>query len=169
MRNTKIYQRHKGGATAIELVLYMAIITMFLLVMTQLFVSIFDVQLESEATSPIEQDARFILARMTYDAGRATSVADPAIAGIPQSSLTLTVDGAPVIYASDAGLLTLTTPAGTAALNSYGTTVTAMSFERIGEDAPTVRITMTLKATTLRTQGEEERSFTTAIGMRLPL
>ncbi len=169
MSYTRNSQEATRGATAVELVLYMAIVTMFLLVMTQLFVSVFDVQLESEATSPIEQDARFILARLAYDAGRATDVTDPAILNLPQSTLTLTIDGAPVTYASNAGLLTLTTAAGTAALNSYGTTVTAMSFERIGVGAPTVRVSMTLRATTLRTQGEEERSFTTAIGMRLPL
>ncbi|MEK7168468.1 MAG: hypothetical protein AAB778_00475 [Patescibacteria group bacterium] len=63
----------KSGFTLVELLLYMALVVIFLGVLTSLFVSVLDVKNESTAQSSIEQDGRFILSRLLYDASVAGS------------------------------------------------------------------------------------------------
>lgn len=58
------------GFTLIELLLYMALMIIFLGVLTDLFVSTLDLKKESEAVSAVEEDGRFILSRLTYDANQ---------------------------------------------------------------------------------------------------
>lgn len=60
----------KKGFTLVELLLYMALVVIFLGVLTSLFVSVLDVKNESTAQSSIEQDGRFILSRLLYDANQ---------------------------------------------------------------------------------------------------
>lgn len=63
----------KKGFTLIELLLYMALVIIFLGILTNLFVSVLDIKNESTAQSSIEQDGRFILSRLLYDANVAGS------------------------------------------------------------------------------------------------
>src|SRR3990172_6790072 len=50
----------RRGFTIIELILYMGMLSILLAVLSQIFVSILNVQLESQSSSSIEQDSRYI-------------------------------------------------------------------------------------------------------------
>jgi len=60
----------KTGFTLVELLIYMALVVIFLGILTNLFVSTMDVKNESVAVSEVEQDGRFILSRLLYDANQ---------------------------------------------------------------------------------------------------
>lgn len=60
----------KKGFTLVELLLYMGLVVIFLGVLTNLFVSVLDVKDESSGVSFVEQDGRFILSRLLYDANQ---------------------------------------------------------------------------------------------------
>src|SRR3989344_9090196 len=65
------------GVTLIELLLYMGLLALFLLVLTDIFVAITSVRTETETTSAVEQDGRFIISRLAYDVSRADSISIP--------------------------------------------------------------------------------------------
>lgn len=58
------------GFTLIELLIYMALVVIFLGILTNLFISVIDVKNESTSVSSVEQDGRFIMQRLIYDANQ---------------------------------------------------------------------------------------------------
>ena len=159
--------KSRVGFTLIELILYMALMSIFLIVLSELFISTLEVRKESEATSSVEADGRYILSRLSYDINRAQSVSVPQVPVNSDSTLTLVISGGPSTYAQVSGNLTLTNSLGTNNLNGSGSTVSSLNFQRIGTGtAPTIKIDFTLTSATERIGGSEIRNFTTTIGLR---
>src|SRR3989344_5780243 len=101
------------GFTLIEIIIYMALLAIFLLTLTDIFVSILDVQLESDATSAVEQDGRYILSRMAYDISRASDINIPPQIGQTRSNLIMTIGVESYEYAENGGYLQLINDSGT--------------------------------------------------------
>lgn len=156
------------GFTIVEMIIYSAILMSFLYVMTSMFVAILDMQLESESTSSVTQDSRYLFSRFAYDFGRATSVTTPASLGEQTNTLELTINGVPHTYALTEGNLFLTDALGTDRLNSVGSVVRDITFRRYGNVSgkPSVRIVFSLESTTQRPGGPEIRVFETTLGTR---
>jgi len=70
----KFIKKTQRGLTLVEMLLYMAVFSILLTVLLQIFFSALDVQLESKATSGVDQDGTYIMARLTYDIQRAQAV-----------------------------------------------------------------------------------------------
>lgn len=158
----------KPGFTIVEILIFFGLTSIFLTVITDLFVSIFDVKRESEATSAVEQDGRFILSRLIYDISRASAITTPSSMGATSNSLVLTIGGSANTYALTGGDLNLTNGAGVNSLNSSETSVSAITFQRIGNEVTneTVRVNFTVESTTQRNSGSEVRSYQTTVGRR---
>lgn len=158
----------KSGFTIVEILIFFGLTSIFLTVITDLFVAIFDVKRESEATSAVEQDGRFILSRLIYDISRSAAITTPASMGATGSSLVLTIDGAANTYSLSGGNLNLANGAGVNSLNSSETSISAINFQRIGNAVTneTVRVNFTVESTTQRNSGSEVRVFQTTIGRR---
>lgn len=144
----------KRGFTIVELLIYMVIVGTLLTVLGGILISTLDVQMESESVSTIEADGRFLLARISYDVHRSSSLTTP--------NLVLTIDGQTYTYAVANSILQLTTPSGTSHLTSPGVRITDFSVTRLGNPAgvPTVQIKFTL------TNGRETRNYQTTVGLR---
>lgn len=160
--------RFKIGFTIVELLIFFGLTTIFLTVLTDLFVSIFDVKRESEATSAVEQDGRYIMSRLVYDVSRSSAVTTPDSLGSSASSLVLTIGGSSSAYAVSSGVLNLTDSGGTYRINSSETSVSNLTFQRLGDAITneTVRVTFTVSSTTQRNSGSEVRTLQTTIGRR---
>ena len=160
--------RKRAGFTIVEILIFFGLTSIFLTVITDLFVSIFDVKRESEATSAVEQDGRFILARLIRDVSRATAVTTPASLGASGSSLVLTIGGAANTYAVSGGNLNLSNSAGVSRVNSSETAISAITFQRVGNALTneTVRVNFTIESVTKRNSGSEIRTFQTTVGRR---
>jgi Tfp pilus assembly protein FimT len=158
----------RQGFTIVELLIYCGILTVFLYVMTNIFTSVIDMQLETETANAVTTDSRYILSRLTYDIGRASAITTPASLGQQTGNLVLQIGGTDYTYTLTDGNLILTTTNGTGALNSYGTTVSDVTFRRYGntDGKHSVRLTFTLTTTTMRAQGPEVRDFETTVGLR---
>jgi len=160
----KIYNTSKGF-TLIECLLYMGIFSILLVVTVQMFGSIFDLQTESEATSSVSQDGRYILNRMAYDLMQAQSVASP-----NSSTLTFLINGASDSYFISGGNLNFTNGAigATDRLNSSDTTVSNLNFTEVenASGTSTVQIIFTLSSVAVKKSGNEIKTFETAIGTR---
>ncbi|OGM29554.1 hypothetical protein A2630_01000 [Candidatus Woesebacteria bacterium RIFCSPHIGHO2_01_FULL_44_10] len=159
----------KKGFTLIELLLYMGLFSMFMVVLTNIFISSLDVKLESQANSAVVADGRFILSRLNYDITNAGTIDLPAGLGAFGSSLQLTTDGETLIYSLDSqSNLVLTDTVGSGKLNSSETKVTAVNFRKIGnsDGGETVRINFTLESATLVNGQPEVRDYQTTVGLR---
>lgn len=159
--------KNQRGFTLIEQLIYMGLLSIFLITLTEMFVSILNVRKESEAVSAVEQDGRFIMARLAYDINRADSITTPAAPGASSSSLGLIIGGVTYTYVLNGTNLQLTTNVGTNSINSLGSSINTVSFQRIGNNnKDTIKITMTANGTTITNKGIESMNFVTTVGRR---
>lgn len=165
----KIFNSQKG-VTVIELILYMTILSVLLTILTSVFVSALDVQSESQATSSVEQDGNYILARLGYDIHRAQSISIPSANGSSSASFKIVIDNVDYAYSVDANNnLILTNNLEQDNLNNYGSSVSAFSVLRLGnvggiED--TLRINLMVTSRTQRASGFETKNFETNLSLR---
>ena len=157
-----------NGFTLVELLIYMALLSIFLITLSGIFVNIMEVQLESDATSAVEQDGRFILSRLAYDINSAQVVTTPAGLGTTASNLDFTVPGISYSYSLNANNLQLSENGQPSNLNSSETQVSNLTFQRIGNPLGkhTFKIQFTITSKTQRPSGPETKTFTTTIGLR---
>lgn len=76
--------------TLIELLIYMALVGVFLVILTNMLATILETQTESARESLVDIDGRYILARMAYDANNL--VANPAYYTLTGGNLLLGTD-----------------------------------------------------------------------------
>lgn len=166
----KNYLKQKGF-TLVELLLYMGLFSMLLVVTLQMFASVFDAQIESQATSSVATDGRFILSRFAYDAARAQSITTPSSLGTPSSTLAIVINSSTFTYSLDSGDLLLSNSSGGTVdqLNSEATSVSDVSFIRLtggsgGKDV--IQLSFTLTSEAIRKTKKEVLTFQTAAGLR---
>lgn len=134
----------------------MGIVAIFLVVLVNIFLSVLEVQLESQSASSVDIDGRFILSRLAYDIHRAQNFS------ITPTSLSLTINGLNFSYALNGDDLELITPNGSYQLNSHSSQVSDLLFTRVGNNTgkDTVQITF------ITTSGKQTRDYQTTIGLR---
>lgn len=138
----------RRGFTLIEFLIYVALLGIFLGVLTNILVTTLETLTESAQQSIVDIDAKYILGRLAYDVGRATSMT--------VSSGTLTLDVGTYTLANGNLLL------GSDRLNSFDSQVSNFVTTRIGNGTgkDTVKISFDL------TSGNEIKSLTTTVGLR---
>lgn len=173
-QNSHFNSRHSHrslGFTIPELLVFMALLSVFLIVLTEIFVSVLSVQTESESTSAVEQDGRFILARFIHDINQASAITAPNYLGSPASNtLQITVDGINYSYSLNGVDLALTNDQGVNNLNSVDTNISNLAFTRLGNDLlgkNTLKLSFTIASKAINKTGQPEvKNFTTTVGMR---
>ena len=160
--------KQQSGFTLVELLLVMALFAMLLTALTDMFVSVLHVQSESETNAVVMSDGRYILSRVGYDITHATAVSTPAAIGGSGASLVITVGGNAYTYALSGGNLQLTNNNGTNNLNTSETTISGLTFQRIGNAGgkDTIRMTFTVTSKATSNQGAKTETFTTTVGRR---
>lgn len=164
-------KKTEKGFTMIELILYMGLLSIFLFVLMDIFISILDVRTESEATSSVQEDGRFILARLNYDISRASSITTPANLGDSSNSLVMIINGITHTYSLSGGKIQLENDQGNFPLNSPQTIVVSpLNFQKIGSGViggkETVKIQFTVSSAGQMRSGSETRTFLTTAGRR---
>lgn len=168
--NWKLDIRHpSAGMTLVELIIYMGLLSIFLVVLTSLFSQIISVQLESKSVSSVEEDGRYLLNRLTYDIRRASDITTPASIGGSGSTLALVIDGSTYTYSLNNGNLQFVSPAGTDIMNSIDTRISNLDFQRVGNVSGknTVVVSFTITSAIQRMgQEAETKDIQTTIGVR---
>ncbi len=156
------------GFTLVELLLYLGIFTILLAALVQMFASLLNTQLESNATSSVSIDSRYILARLSYDLSQAQNISSP-ILGASGSALQFVVNNTNYTYALSGNNLILTNSNGTDQLNSSEASISNLSFTPIGSISGkfTVQVNFTLASTTIRQGGKPQTQvIQTTLGNR---
>jgi prepilin-type N-terminal cleavage/methylation domain-containing protein len=156
------------GFTLIELAIYLGILSILLLILSSFFNSAMDTLLSSQATSPTEQDSKFILNRLMYDITNADSLTTPVNPGDQGQTLKLVENGVTYIYTQTNNNLTVTDNIGTENLNSPQASISGLLFKRIGYagELPTVQITFTITSITTAKTGKDSQTFQTTVSLR---
>lgn len=161
-------KKKNKGFTIVELLIYMVLLVTGLVVMTDILAQTLDDRLESEASSAVSADGRFILVRLMYDIGRADAIVTPAALGNQTNSLHLLINGSNFIYTVNGDIFELQADGQTDRLNSVDTRVSNMSFKRLGNAAGknSIQTQLTIQSVVLRKSGPEQRNFVTTVGLR---
>lgn len=122
------------GQTVVELLIYLALLSIFLTVLLDIFVTTLNFKLQAEAASALNQDSRYILGKISYDVYNSDSFTVPS-----QGELDITTAGITKKYLVNSGDLTID---GTK-LNSLDTKVNNLIFTKIGT---TVTVNFTLQS-----------------------
>jgi len=156
------------GNTLIELLMYMGIFIILLAILLEMFGSVIDQQLTTEATSSVQEDGQYILTRLTYDIQRAQSISVPANTGDTSSSLQLVINGTPFTYSTASNNLQIITSGNTDVLNGYDTTVSNLSFKRLGtsNSKPEITFTYIVTSKVIKHNNPETQTYTTTVGTR---
>lgn len=136
------------GFTLVELLLYMALFTGFLTILSGLFISTLETQSEATATSRLTQDSWYLSSRFQYDLYRTTAITTPATIGEETTTLTLTNDVSPVTYSLVGNQLMITRDSITAPLLSEGIEAAGLRFKRLGVDGggSTIQVHLDLRS-----------------------
>lgn len=166
--------KQQHGFTLIELLVYFGLTGILITILSQVFLSVVAVRLESGQSTSVQLDGRYIMARLAYDIRRAQSIAAPSL-GQTQSGLTLSINenGTPVQYAYSVvnGVMMLTTSSSSARLSSSGSKVATFSAIRIGNSATitdakdTVQLNLWLESSG-SAQEKQTLNLTSSVGLR---
>lgn len=156
------------GFTMVELLIYMGLLAILLVVVTEIFLAILDLQSKSTAVSSVAQDGKYLLARLTYDVRRATSMTTPSSIGQATTTTQLVINGATNTYNGSTGDLVITNSNGSDNLTSVGSKISNLSFQRLGNvgGKNSLLIRFTLTSSQSLTGGKEVRDYETTVSLR---
>ena len=162
------FSTKSDGFTLVELIIYMGLLSVLIVVFTDIFTSIIDNQLRSTNTSNVADDARYIYTRFIYDVSRAQSVAQPSSFGSSSAAMTLVIGGQNYTYSLLNNNLIVTNPTGAYALNGYGSSVSGLLFTKVGTSSAksTVRINFAVKGIVTTRGISNQQIFQTTAGLR---
>lgn len=157
------------GFTLVELVLFMGLMLLLIGITTSVFTTAVNIQLESVSASSVQQDERYLVAKLKYDIERASAIILPATKGVAETTIQLSIGGLTNTYSVSDGNLQVTASGITNNLNGYDITVSDFSVTRIGntggvEDTLTVSFTLTSK--TKKDSGYESEDVQTTFALR---
>lgn len=162
------YANMQIGFTIVELLIYMALMSIFLLVLLDIFTATLNSKLASESTSAISQDSRYILSKLSYDVNNADSITSPSL-GLTSASLQFTASGSTVTYALISGNLVKTVGGVSMNLNGADTQLDSISFKNIGSigGKPTIQVIYTVRSKIIvQGGGTEAQTINTTVGTR---
>lgn len=162
------FKNKQAGFTLVELLIYMGLLTVLILIFTEIFTAIIDNQLSSKNTSNVADDGRYIYSRFIYDVERAASVSAPTTFGSSSATLQLLINSQNYTYSLQNNNLVVTDPSGSYALNGEGSTVSNLLFTKVGTSSAkdTIRINFTI-AGIVTTRGiSDQQTFQTTAGLR---
>lgn len=161
MKKMKLSKNQKG-VTLVEVIIYMAIFSGLLLILTDLFVSTTNLNLDARGESAVSLEGRAILNRISYDINRSTSIDTPASPGDLGSTLEVTIGGETITYSLNNQVLEVTDTSGTYSLTGSEVNATNLQFTKLGNPlgAQSIRINMTLESVASSNTGKETRNFT---------
>lgn len=135
----------KRGMSLLELLLYVAILSGLMVIVSDAFISLSKGRGQAEARSEINSAIRFVAERIKQDVKNASAISAPVL-GAPATTLSMTVSGVPVVYDVLSGVLRRTENSITASTTGSFVYVAVPTFTRLEN------YNLVLKATTTAIQ-----------------
>lgn len=158
-----------SGFTLVEMILSLGILSILIGVLSGIFGSIIDTQLSSKALSSVDQDGRYIIAKLNYNMLNSSSIVSPAVPGSSTSAvLKNSADSVDYTYSLNNGNLLVSSTAGSVSLNSIDTTISDLTFKRVGlgDMNDTLQINFTVNSKTVLRGQPNKQTFQTTFGLQ---
>lgn len=130
-KQERVTSRKQRGFTLVELLIYTALVLTFLTILSYIFGSIINTQVETSSNSNLVMDGNYIVGRIGYDIYRASAINYPAL-GANSNSVELAIDGSIYLYRLNGKKLELVVDGVVWNLSGYQTEVISFSVERLG-------------------------------------
>jgi hypothetical protein len=156
------------GITIVELLIYLGLSTILLLILSQFFVSILDESFATQNYSAVQDDGRYIMARLRYQISSADSITLPVNLGETSTSLQLATGGITYNYFVRDEKFYYSVGTTEALMSSLDSKVTDVSFTKLGNvgGKPVVNIAFTISAGIEGTAQYESQTYKGAGGLR---
>lgn len=168
-------KRYQQGFTLIDLTIYSGLLGILLVILSEIFISVVQLQLSSGSQGAVEQNGVYVLSRLTYDLRRTTQIQSPLI-GETVATLSATIresgNDVPYTYDLQNQNLILTIGSQTTQLNSSDTMITDFSVKKIGNSAQitaakdTIQVGFTIHTRGAVLDSQKERTYNTVISLR---
>lgn len=161
-------KRHKQrGFTVLELVIYMGLLLVLMMILMGIFNAVLDTSLDSESNAGVQQDGRYLLAKLSYDIRNSTDVLSPAL-GSSTSTLSLDMNGNTNSYTIQNGVLQITSAGITDNLSGFDENISGFTVQTVGNASgkKLVELQFTLTSKVFSPKGLESASFSTTVGER---
>lgn len=130
----------RTGFTLVELLVVMGIMSILIVILSEVFGAILTMKLRSEATTAVAQDSRYLLSRLSYDISRASQ-----INSTTGSTLSLTIDGDTYLYQLDGTTMTLSINGSSPqSLSGTLTLIDSLTFTRLADLGSTESVQIVL-------------------------
>lgn len=156
-----------NGYTLIELLIYLSILSLFLLLATQLFISVKSSSAYSQVLSQLVESSQLIFQDISREIKEADVISVPTSGN---SSTVLSLNNGQIVYQVQSGILGKATGGQTYSLHSDSFSVTALNFENVSlaTQAASIRVNLSLKSNYFLEGGRQvEESFQTALTQRV--
>lgn len=163
---------NQRGLTLIEIIVYIALLSIVLLVVFDLLLTTSSLKSESESNLSLQKDESQIINRLNFEIKQADTIATPSSIGQTTASLSLTTgtETHTLILVGNNLVLqkTLGASTATANLNSDLTAVSALSFQRLGNTTGKVNLKINFTLTNLKTtqQGTLSKNYQMVVTTR---
>ena len=159
----------RRGFTLIELIIYMGLLSIFMVVMTDLLTQILDLRTQSTAQSFVTSDGNYLRDKFAYDIRRSSAIATPATIGSTNTQLVLTIGGVNTAYSVQNNALVLTTGGISNQLTTSDVSIASFSATRVGNGTgkDTIQLSYTLLSKrTAHSLPIEQKTYALTIGTR---
>lgn len=156
------------GFTLVELLVYFALFSILLVVITNLFIDALAQRDRDSLRSSLQQESEYVLAKLRHDVLNADAIIHPALSGESSPTLELDVGGDTYTYSLDSQRLLESGPDQQSYLTSNNLRVSDFEVENRSGTATsqTVTITFTLTATQLDGSEYGSRVLSTTVTNR---
>jgi prepilin-type N-terminal cleavage/methylation domain-containing protein len=165
----KVKNKKLKGFTLIEMIISTAILSVLILVLSNAFGSLVDVQLESSAKSSVDQDGRYILSKLSRNVQDASAIVSPSAPGTSSSfTIKSSIDSLNYTYSVNNGNLQVVSSGAPINLNSYDTSISNMSFTRVGvgDNTDTLQVKFTIISKTLSNGAPKTKDYQTTLSLQ---
>ena len=136
------------GMSLLELLLYIAILSGLMVIVSDAFITLSKGRGQSEARSEVNSAIRFAHEHIKQDVKNASALSTPVL-GTPSNTINLTVSGVPVVYDVLGGVLRRTENGVTASTTGSTVAVDAPIFTRLENYNSVLKATTTALQTTM--------------------
>lgn len=157
-----------SGTTVVELVLYMGLLSIFIMILFDLFAQILSTQTRSTGVSLVQTNGNFLLTKLTHDINQADSIITPAAIDATGSSMILKIGATNATYSVSGSRLLLSDASGSYYLNDIDTSVSDFLVKKIGNSTgrPGLQLFFTVSSNIVDNSNIKTKSFQTFATLR---
>ena len=169
------HSRYTKGFTLIDLAIYSGLLGILLVILSEIFISIVQLQLSTSSQGAVEQNGAFILSRITYDVRRASHITAPLLGEtVATFSAVISDSGSdvPYVYETQNENLVLSIGSSVTQINSSDSRISDFSVKKIGNSGQsalakdTVQISFTVHSRGVVPASLKERQYQTVVSLR---